>query len=321
MIVVGIHREEFMPRGGRREGAGRPGGTGRFREPSRSVRVPLSLMGDVAAVLATHKPPKPKKPVRALSSAALGAMPAPGSAKVLGPMPALQMLRLLAEQKIRASVVMLDPWYRAKNGHGRAAYLAEMVPLLEAAAKVGDHVMIWGFPEAVARLVDHWPESLRLGGWITWWFKNAPSRGKTWRPSQQACLHLHRARARFYPEHFYSPEQRVHAAGNRLEYKMTPFSVIEAGLLSGFIKRNEQTGYPAQKPESVIEPLLKMTTKPGDLVVDPTAGSGTTGAVAIRLGCSALLSDRSAQAIKVSRRRLVKPVKREKPSTRRKAKS
>lgn len=295
-----------MPRGGRREGAGRPSGSGRFREPTRSVRVPLSLMGQVAEVLATHKPPKPKRTraTQGKPGIGLGSLPAPGSARILGRMSALAMLTLLAQNKIRASVVMLDPWYRAKNGHGRAAYLAEMVPLLEAAAKVGDHVMIWGFPESVARLVDHWPESLRFGGWITWWFKNAPSRGKTWRPSQQACLHLHRARARFYPEHFYARERRAHAASNRLEYKMTPFSVIEAGLLSGFLKRSEQTGYPAQKPESVIEPLLKMTTKPGDLVVDPTSGSGTTGAVAIRLGCSALLSDRSAKAVSVSQGRL-----------------
>lgn len=299
-----------MPRGGRREGAGRPSGTGRYCEPTRSVRVPLSLMGEVAAVLAAHKPRKPKKRSGQRAVAiSLGEMPTPGNPLVLGPTSALEMLRILAEHKVRASVVMLDPWYRGKNGHGRAAYLAEMIPLLEAASRVGDHVFIWGFPESVARLVDHWPENLRFGGWITWWFKNAPSRGKTWRPSQQACLHLHRARARFYPEHFYTQAHRVFAASNRLEYKMTPFSVIEAGLLSGFIKRTEQTGYPSQKPESVIEPLLKMTTRPGDLVVDPTCGSGTTGAVAIRLGCSALLSDRSAIAIKVAHRRLSNPAK------------
>ncbi|MGQ0699366.1 MAG: DNA methyltransferase [Panacagrimonas sp.] len=276
-------------------------------------------MGEVAEVLATHKPPKPKRTraVEGKPGIALGSLPSPGSARVLGPMSALEMLTLLAQHKIRASVVMLDPWYRSKNGHGRAAYLAEMVPLLEAAARVGDHVMIWGFPESIARLVDHWPESLRFGGWITWWFKNAPSRGKTWRPSQQACLHLHRARARFYPEHFYSPRHREHAKNNRLEFKMTPFSVIEAGLLSGFIKRSEQTGYPAQKPESVMEPLLKMTTKPGDLVVDPTCGSGTTGAVATRFGCAALLSDRSAQAVKVSRLRLADPASKGKGSTNR----
>lgn len=300
-----------MPRGGRREGAGRPSGTGRFCEPTRSVRVPLSLMGEVAAVLAAHKPPKPRKLKSGNGTLAVSPseMPPPGSSRVLGPTSALEMLRLLAHHKIRATVVMLDPWYRGKNGHGRAAYLAEMIPLLEAASRVGDHVFIWGFPESVARLVDHWPENLRFGGWITWFFKNAPSRGKTWRPSQQACLHLHRARARLYPEHFYSQAHRVHAASNRLEYKMTPFSVIEAGLLSGFLKKSEQTGYPAQKPESVVEPLLKMTTRPGDLVVDPTCGSGTTGAVAIRLGCSALLSDRSAVAIKVARRRLSVPAK------------
>lgn len=107
-----------------------------------------------------------------------------------------------------------------------------------------------------------------------------------------------------YPENFYSEKHRAFAEANRLEYKMTPFSVLESGLLSGFIKRTEQTGYTAQKPESVIEPLLRMTMRAGDLVVDPTAGSGTTGAVAARLGLRAILADRAPGAHKVMRTRL-----------------
>ena len=31
-----------MPRGGKREGAGRPAGTGKFGEPTKSIRIPLS---------------------------------------------------------------------------------------------------------------------------------------------------------------------------------------------------------------------------------------------------------------------------------------
>ncbi len=53
---------------------------------------------------------------------------------------------------------------------------------------------------------------------------------------------------------------------------MTPYSVFEQPVLSGFIRKSEQTGFRMQKPEAVIEPLLRMTTKPGDLVVDPTCG-------------------------------------------------
>ncbi|MGH8462110.1 MAG: DNA methyltransferase [Stenotrophobium sp.] len=260
-------------------------------------------------MLAAHRTPSQDRDTTKQDSALTIPVPKPGSAEIVGPIPALKFLEQLERQGVKAKVVMLDPWYRVKNAKGRATYLREMVPLLEAASRVGDHVFVWGFPEAVARLVDHWPESLRFAGWVTWFFKNAPSRAKGWRPSQQTCLHLRRKNARLYPEHFYSERQKAFAEQGKLEFKMTPFSVIEAGLLSGFIKKSEQTGYPAQKPKTALEPLLKMTMKPGDLVIDPTCGSGTTGEVAIEMGCAALLGDESSRALKITRKRIEKTMR------------
>lgn len=43
-----------MPKGGKREGAGRPSGTGRYAESARSIRVPHSLLGPVSEMLAEH---------------------------------------------------------------------------------------------------------------------------------------------------------------------------------------------------------------------------------------------------------------------------
>jgi site-specific DNA-methyltransferase (adenine-specific) len=76
-----------------------------------------------------------------------------------------------------------------------------------------------------------------------------------------------------------------------------PTSVIEAGLLVGFVGRAEQTGQPAQKPEKVYEPIYLMTAAAGDLVLDPMAGSGTTGSVGARLGFRAILSDISEEYV------------------------
>lgn len=47
--------------------------------------------------------------------------------------------------------------------------------------------------------------------------------------------------------------------------------------------------HPTQKPEATIEPLLQYACPPGGIVLDPFAGSGTTGIVADRLGMNALL--------------------------------
>src|SRR5437764_703698 len=46
----------------------------------------------------------------------------------------------------------------------------------------------------------------------------------------------------------------------------------------------ERTGHPCQIPEAVLERIVRASSNPGDLVLDPFAGSGTTLAVAKRLG-------------------------------------
>ncbi|MFN4258439.1 MAG: DNA-methyltransferase [Gemmataceae bacterium] len=46
----------------------------------------------------------------------------------------------------------------------------------------------------------------------------------------------------------------------------------------------ERTNHPCQMPEAVLERILRVSSNPGDLVLDPFAGSGTTLAVAKRLG-------------------------------------
>lgn len=78
--------------------------------------------------------------------------------------------------------------------------------------------------------------------------------------------------------------------------------VWEIGLVPGV--SCERTGYPTQKPEALLERLIQACTLPGDLVVDPYLGSGTTVAVAVRLGRSAIGIDRNPEAVAVSAKRL-----------------
>lgn len=287
-----------MPRGGKRPGAGRPAGSGRFRESTRQMRVPLSLVPAVDEMLRQHAENLDDQCVPAVSDGRLD-FAGEWVERLVGPVSALDVLAAVRGSKLNPRVVMLDPWYRAKSGQGRAAYLTEVLPLLEAAAMVADHVFLWGFPEHVARVVDLWPQSLEFRGWITWFYRNAPTRARGWRPCQQNVLHLSRPGAEIYPETKVGPRPR-----NKLGYRLVPYSVIEVPLLSGFVGRSQQTGFSGQKPLEVIEPLLQMTVRPGDLVVDPTCGSGTTGEVARKLGCKFLLADRSAKALKLAHERL-----------------
>ena len=66
----------------------------------------------------------------------------------------------------------------------------------------------------------------------------------------------------------------------------------------------EKTGYPTQKPEGVLRRMVQASTRPGDLCLDPFAGSGTLGAVAKKLDRRYLLIDESPEAVRVMRERL-----------------
>ena len=50
------------------------------------------------------------------------------------------------------------------------------------------------------------------------------------------------------------------------------------------LKRDGKKAHPTQKPEALLHRVILACTKPGDLVLDPFFGTGTTGAVAKRLG-------------------------------------
>lgn len=66
----------------------------------------------------------------------------------------------------------------------------------------------------------------------------------------------------------------------------------------------ERTGYPTQKPLGVLRRIVQASSRPGDWVLDPFAGSGTTGAAAAELGRRFMLIDENPEAIEVMRRRL-----------------
>ena len=73
--------------------------------------------------------------------------------------------------------------------------------------------------------------------------------------------------------------------------------IIEAPRISG--------GYPAEKPPEVSEVLVKQSTEPGGLVIDPFMGSGSIGVAAIRNGRDFRGNDLCAEALDITRQRLV----------------
>ena len=68
----------------------------------------------------------------------------------------------------------------------------------------------------------------------------------------------------------------------------------------------ERIGYPTQKPVALLEQIIAAGSMPGDLVVDPTCGSGTTIVAARNLGRNSIGIDASNDACGIARRRVAK---------------
>lgn len=70
-------------------------------------------------------------------------------------------------------------------------------------------------------------------------------------------------------------------------------------------KSAERTGYPTQKPEELLERIISSLSDPGALVLDPFMGSGTTQAVAMKLGRRFIGADINLGAIQTTTKRLI----------------
>jgi hypothetical protein len=223
---------------------------------------------------------------------------------ILPPMDVRRSLRLMAQLGLHVRTTMLDPWYNKGVGGVRDDYQEYILDVLKGVTPISDHIYLWGFPEIVACFIEKIPPPLNLVAWLTWYYKNNPSVIRGWRSAQMTCLHISRPEAKLYPEHFLNEAQKQKQAEGKLRYMPGPPSVIEAPLNIGFVGRKEQTGHPAQKPVSVFKKLYEMTTKTGDLILDPMGGSGTTGEAAVSLGRTAILCDHSEEYTLIMEKRL-----------------
>lgn len=78
-------------------------------------------------------------------------------------------------------------------------------------------------------------------------------------------------------------------------------------LCTGGERLKDEAGrkaHPTQKPESLLHRVLLATTNPGDLVLDPFSGTGTTAAAAKRLGRNYIGLERDETYVRLSRSRL-----------------
>ena len=100
---------------------------------------------------------------------------------------------------------------------------------------------------------------------------------------------------------------RVLATENKLRFKkfLADFPVTPLGNIWADLMGASDATYVVQTNTSVIERCLLMTTDPGDLVLDPTCGSGTTAFVAEKWGRRWITIDSSRVALALAKHRLM----------------
>lgn len=90
---------------------------------------------------------------------------------------------------------------------------------------------------------------------------------------------------------------------NRFEQALEGEESLDSIQIKSFSR--EKTGFPTQKNESVLRRIIKASSNEGDLIADFFCGSGTTGAVAEKLGRRWIMSDLSKYAVQTARKRLL----------------
>jgi DNA modification methylase len=134
-------------------------------------------------------------------------------------------------------------------------------------------------------------------------WKGYPYPPKGWRYSRETMEELDKKGEIIYPE---NPKGRLRRKKYFDEAKGSLLGNVWTDIVNVQGTSKERIGYPTQKPEALLERIIKMASKEGDVVLDPFVGGGTTVAVADRLGRGWIGIDQSPMAVKVTEFRLQK---------------
>lgn len=185
---------------------------------------------------------------------------------------------------------------------------------------------VCGFSEILAEVKARSARRFADCRWLVWAYRNKANLGGDWGRSHESILHLRCARdvkidtdaVRIpYNAHTTKYPARVQAVTSQYGRGVRrdrwephplgakPRDVFDMPVLcNGMAEKGE---HPTQKPEALIERFILASSAPGELVVDPFVGSGTTAVVAARLGRRFLCGDADARYVGLARERLGPP--------------
>jgi site-specific DNA-methyltransferase (adenine-specific) len=196
--------------------------------------------------------------------------------------------------------------------------------LAEVARVLAPHgsAYVCGFSEILADVKVRSAKRFAGCRWLIWYYKNKANLGKDWGRSHESILHLrgpdhaldvdavrvpYNGHTTKYPTRVQAVTSQYGRGVRRDKWEPHPLGakprdVIEVPVICNGM--TEKTPHLTQKPEALIERLILASSAPGQLVVDPFVGSGTTAVVAARLGRKWLAGDADARYVGLTRERL-----------------
>lgn len=191
---------------------------------------------------------------------------------------------------------------------------------------------VCGFPEQLAGVAAAVASMFSSFRWLVWSYRNKAGMHDDWGRSHEALLHLRNGRRMVfntddvripynrhtlrYPERTQAESSRYAHGGARREATAAwvphpggarPRDVIEVPALCN--GSAEKTVHPTQKPEELIRRLVLASSNPGDVVLDPFGGSGTTYAVCEAAGRRWIGIERDNRYCRLIATRLSAPVR------------
>jgi site-specific DNA-methyltransferase (adenine-specific) len=211
-------------------------------------------------------------------------------------------------------LVFADPPYNIKkadwdNFESQEHYVAWSCEWLKEASRVlkkSGTLYVCGFSEILAGVKVAAMPFFKGCRWIIWHYKNKANLGGDWGRSHESIVHFRKskdftfniddvripygAHTLKYPSHPQAETSQYGKNGNGREREnwvpnpkgAKPKDVMDIPTTCNGM--GEKTPHPTQKPEELLRKLVMASSDPGDTVLDPFSGSGTTLVVAEQLG-------------------------------------
>lgn len=208
-------------------------------------------------------------------------------------------------------LIFADPPYNIKKAEwdtfeSQEEYVKWSIKWIEQAARLlkpTGTLYVCGFSEILADLKLPASQFFRGCRWLVWHYKNKANLGSDWGRSHESILHFRKNRQ----FKFNIDDVRISYGNHTLKYPEHPqaeTSQYGKGSSKGHLWRphpkgakpkdvleipttcngmHEKTPHPTQKPEELLRTIILASSAPGDLVIDPFLGSGTTAVVADQL--------------------------------------